>query len=78
PIEVNRDGPRARLLAARVRPFILRRMKTEVATELPPLTELVQRVPLTGQQKQLYESVRVAADHMVRRILQKDGFTPTS
>jgi len=78
PIEVNRDGPRARLLAARVRPFILRRMKTEVATELPPLTELVKRVPLIGQQKQLYESVRVAADHMVRRILMRDGFSPTS
>jgi len=78
PIEVNRDGPRARLLAARVRPFILRRMKSEVATELPPLTELVRRVPLEGQQKQLYESVRVAADHMVRRILARDGFTPTS
>ena len=78
PIEVNRDGPRARLLAARVRPFILRRMKTEVATELPPLTELVRRVPLLGQQKQLYESVRVAADHMVRRILARDGFSPTS
>lgn len=78
PIEVNRDGARARLLAARVRPFILRRMKTEVATELPPLTELVKRVTLVGQQKQLYESVRVAADHMVRRILERDGFSPTS
>jgi SNF2 family DNA or RNA helicase len=78
PIEINRDGPRARLLAARVRPFILRRLKTEVATELPPLTELVKRVTLVGQQKQLYESVRVAADHMVRRILARDGFTPTS
>ncbi len=78
PIEVNRDGPRARLLAARVRPFILRRLKTEVATELPPLTELVRRVPLVGHQKQLYESVRVAADHLVRRILERDGFTPTS
>ena len=78
PIEVNRDGPRARLLAARVQPFILRRLKTEVATELPPLTELVRRVPLVGHQKQLYESVRVAADHLVRRILERDGFTPTS
>ncbi|RZL28689.1 MAG: ATP-dependent helicase, partial [Rubrivivax sp.] len=78
PIEVNRDGARARLLAARVRPFILRRLKTEVAAELPPLTELVRRVPLVGQQKQLYESVRVAADHMVRRILERDGFNPAS
>ena len=74
PIEVNGEGARARLLAARVRPFILRRLKSEVAAELPPLTELVQRVPLLGQQKQLYESVRVAADHMVRRILARDGF----
>ncbi|KQW44813.1 MULTISPECIES: DEAD/DEAH box helicase [unclassified Roseateles] len=78
PIEVNRDGARARLLAARVRPFILRRMKTEVATELPPLTELVKRVTLVGAQKQLYESVRVAADHLVRRILARDGFSATS
>ena len=78
PIEVNGEGARARLLAARVRPFILRRMKTEVATELPPLTELVKRVTLVGQQKQLYESVRVAADHMVRRILARDGFSATS
>jgi SNF2 family DNA or RNA helicase len=61
-----------------VRPFILRRMKAEVATELPPLTELVKRVTLVGQQKQLYESVRVAADHMVRRILARDGFSATS
>ncbi|MGQ3051589.1 MAG: DEAD/DEAH box helicase, partial [Roseateles sp.] len=78
PIEINRDGARARLLAARVRPFILRRMKTEVAAELPPLTELVKRVTLVGAQKQLYESVRVAADHMVRRILARDGFSATS
>jgi superfamily II DNA or RNA helicase len=78
PIEINRDGPRARLLAARVRPFILRRLKSEVATELPPLTELVHRVPLVGRQKQLYESVRVAADHMVRRILARGGVTASS
>ena len=78
PIEINRDGPRARLLAARVRPFILRRLKREVATELPPLTELVHRVPLVGRQKQLYESVRVAADHMVRRILARGGVTASS
>ncbi|RZJ06906.1 MAG: DEAD/DEAH box helicase [Rubrivivax sp.] len=78
PIEVNRDGARARLLAARVRPFILRRLKSEVAADLPPLTDIVKRVPLVGQQKQLYESVRVAADHMVRRILERDGFSATS
>jgi SNF2 family DNA or RNA helicase len=57
------------LLARRVRPFILRRRKADVATELPPKTEVIRRVQLQGQQRALYESVRVAADERVRRVL---------
>ena len=49
-------------LAARIRPFILRRRKQDVASELPPRTEVIKRVQLQGQQRELYESVRVAAD----------------
>lgn len=74
PIEKNGETARAALLAARVRPFILRRRKSEVATELPPKTEVIQRVRLEGKQKALYESVRVAADELVRRALTKQGF----
>jgi superfamily II DNA or RNA helicase len=74
PIEVNGETMRARLLAQRVRPFILRRRKSEVATELPPRTEMIKRVQLQGRQRDLYESVRVAADEQVRRILQRKGF----
>lgn len=73
PIEVNGHGLRARLLQGRVRPFILRRIKAEVAPELPPCTETIVRIALQGHQRHLYESVRVAADHMVRRILAKQG-----
>ena len=39
---------RAELLAQRVRPFILRRRKADVATELPPKTEVIRRVQLQG------------------------------
>ena len=74
PIEVSGETLRARLLADRVRPFILRRRKDEVATELPPRTEIIRRVRLEGRQRELYESVRVAADHQVRRVLAKQGF----
>lgn len=74
PIEVNGETLRARLLADRVRPFILRRRKDEVATELPPRTEIIRHVRLEGRQRELYESVRVAADHLVRRVLAKQGF----
>ncbi len=69
PIEVIGSADRARQLAAKVRPFILRRLKSEVATELPPLTVLTVRIPLRGRQRQLYESVRIGADHLVRRVL---------
>lgn len=74
PIEVNGETLRAQLLAQRVRPFILRRRKDEVATELPPRTEVIKRLRLQGKQRELYESVRVAADEQVRRIMQRKGF----
>jgi superfamily II DNA or RNA helicase len=74
PIEVNGETLRAQLLAQRVRPFILRRRKDEVAAELPPRTEVIKRVQLQGRQRDLYESVRVASDEQVRRVLQRKGF----
>lgn len=39
-----------------VKPFILRRLKAEVLTELPPKTESVIASPLEGEQRKLYES----------------------
>ena len=75
PIEINGETIRARLLAQRVRPFILRRRKQDVATELPPKTEVIRRVQLRDEQRSLYESVRVAADEQVRRILARKGFS---
>ncbi len=74
PIEVNGESLRAQLLAQRVRPFILRRRKHEVASELAPKTEIIKRLKLQGQQRDLYESVRVASDEQVRRVLQRKGF----
>ena len=74
PIEENGETLRAALLAQRVRPFILRRRKQDVASELPPRTEVIRRVQLHGHQRELYESVRVAADVQVRRVLQRQSF----
>ncbi len=74
PIEENGETLRAALLAQRVRPFVLRRRKQDVASELPPRTEVIQRVRLQGQQLELYESVRVAVDVQVRRVLQRKSF----
>jgi superfamily II DNA or RNA helicase len=73
PIEVIGESVRAEILAQRVRPFMLRRRKQDVATDLPPRVDIVRRVRLEGTQRELYESVRVAADTQVRRVLAKSG-----
>ncbi|WP_348690196.1 DEAD/DEAH box helicase [Acidovorax soli] len=74
PIEENGETLRAQLLSQRVRPFILRRRKQDVATELPPRTETILRVQLQGQQRELYEAVRTTADQQVCRVLAQQSF----
>ncbi len=74
PIEENGQTVRAALLARRVRPFILRRRKDVVAGELPAKTEVLELLQLEGRQRDLYESVRVAADKQVRAALDRRGF----
>ncbi|HEY9193322.1 MAG TPA: DEAD/DEAH box helicase, partial [Methyloversatilis sp.] len=74
PIEKHGDAIRRELLAKRVAPFILRRRKDDVANELPPKTEVLRTVELTGRQRDLYETVRVAMDKRVREEVASRGF----
>ena len=73
PVERDGDGARRRQLAQRVKPFLLRRTKQEVATELPDKTEIVCTVTLQGQQRDLYETIRLAMDKKVRQEIRKKG-----
>jgi hypothetical protein len=58
PIELNKDqGARARLRQL-LRPFILRRLKSEVLAELPPRTEITLRLELSEGEMALYEAMR--------------------
>jgi superfamily II DNA or RNA helicase len=50
-----------RELARLVRPFILRRTKDQVLTELPPRTEITERVILSPGERALYENLRQEA-----------------
>ncbi|HET9959645.1 MAG TPA: DEAD/DEAH box helicase [Polyangiaceae bacterium] len=72
---IERDGNESVLTSLRhvVSPFILRRMKEHVASELPPKTEIVRPVELEGDQRELYESIRVAAHGEVRNLIRKKG-----
>jgi hypothetical protein len=73
PIEKGADAVRADLLARRLKPFMLRRTKDKVATELPPKTEIVLPVDLVPAQRDLYETVRVAMDKKVRDEIDRKG-----
>ncbi|HEY2734899.1 MAG TPA: DEAD/DEAH box helicase, partial [Polyangiales bacterium] len=73
PIEQQRDEPRLAALRAQVAPYVLRRLKRDVAKELPPKTEIVRPVELRGKQRELYESIRVAAHSEVRSAIRKLG-----
>ena len=74
PIEKHGDSGRMALLAKRIKPFILRRRKDEVAKELPPKTEIVREVELQGRQRDLYETVRAAMDSRIREEIASKGF----
>jgi SNF2 family DNA or RNA helicase len=73
PIERQDDPVRRTLLNRRIRPFLLRRTKDNVAKELPPKTEMVRKVELSGAQRDLYETVRLAMDKKVREEIDRKG-----
>lgn len=55
------DSAARETLKSLVQPFILRRTKAQVLTELPPRTELVHRVVLSDDERHLYEALRQEA-----------------
>jgi len=73
PIEKHGDKERARHLARRVKPFMLRRTKDQVASELPPKTEIVERIEMEREQRDIYESIRLAMHTKVRAAIAAKG-----
>ncbi len=73
PIEKLSDEVRRNLLTRRIKPFMLRRTKDKVAKELPPKTEMVRSVELSNEQRDIYETVRLAMDKKVRDEISKKG-----
>jgi len=76
PIEKKQDRERRAVLSARLRPFLLRRTKSLVAADLPPKTEIQRPLELSGLQRDLYETVRLAMHEKVRRGVSREGPRP--
>jgi SNF2 family DNA or RNA helicase len=71
-VEGGHDEEAARRLAALIRPFLLRRRKSDpgIAPELPPKTETDQPVSLTKEQVSLYEAL---VRELLAEIEETDG-----
>ncbi len=68
PIADGEPGVAARL-RQRIRPFVLRRLKREVATELPARTDLVLRCVLEPPERQVYEAIAAATrEEVVKKL----------
>ena len=78
PIEVGGDRERLAALREVVAPHVLRRLKKDVARELPPKTELAVPVELGGEQRELYEAIRVAAHADVRKAIRAKGLAAST
>jgi len=73
PIERYGDEHRQEQLRRRVAPFLLRRTKEAVAADLPAKTEILREIPLASDQRDLYETLRLALDERVRREVESRG-----
>ncbi len=78
PIEQRGDAERLATLRETVAPHVLRRLKRDVAKELPPKTELLVPVELGEKQRELYEAIRVAAHADVRKAIRAKGLAASA
>lgn len=61
-------------LKKKTSPFILRRMKEDVISDLPPVSDIVYRCHLSETQKELYKSYANTAREELAKLVSKEGF----
>ncbi|WP_028583380.1 DEAD/DEAH box helicase [Desulfogranum mediterraneum] len=73
PIEKYHDRDARRSLKKLIRPFMLRRIKSQVLDELPPRTEITLRVEMQPEEMQFYEALRQQAIENIEGSAEKNG-----
>jgi SNF2 family DNA or RNA helicase len=69
--EINKN---LEYLKKKVSPFILRRMKTDVLDDLPPVSDIVYHCQLSDTQAELYRSYAASARDELVKLVERDGF----
>ncbi len=62
------------ILRRKISPFILRRMKKDVLSELPDVSEIIYRCHLSEIQQELYHSYAKSAREELSSLVKKEGF----
>lgn len=73
PIEKQKDEAKTKDLQEKVKPFVLRRTKIQVAKDLPDLTEKTILCEMTPQQKSLYEEIKSEYRNSLLEIVEEQG-----
>lgn len=74
PIEKKKDEAAARRLQVLIKPFVLRRTKAQVASELPEKSEKVFYCDMTGEQAESYERVKAEYRNLMLEQLEVGTF----
>ena len=77
PIEKKKDEDKARKLQALIKPFVLRRTKEQVATELPPKTETLLYCKMSDEQASVYEKVKSEYRNELLKSLEDGTYAKT-
>lgn len=70
----QQSGKSLENLRRKVAPFILRRMKKEVLSDLPPISEIVYHCHLSEVQQELYRTYAASAREELSQLVKKEGF----
>lgn len=73
PIEKKQDEARTRKLNSIIKPFLLRRLKSQVATELPEKVENVHYTHMSAEQEEKYEEAKSYYRNKILEQIDKEG-----
>jgi len=70
----DKKNTKLETLRKKVSPFMIRRMKKDVLSDLPPISEIVYHCQLSDTQRELYNSYANSAREELCKLVDKDGF----
>ncbi|HRG79499.1 MAG TPA: DEAD/DEAH box helicase, partial [Cyclobacteriaceae bacterium] len=77
PIEKRHDEVKVKKLNSIIKPFMLRRLKSQVATDLPEKVENIYYTNMTVEQEKKYEEAKSFYRHKILDLIDKEGINNT-